>query len=94
MTLLLCVAAGANVYVNSSDDAKIRKAIELGARGGVNYKSGTVSPTCTYVRLGVISNLCDYYTPLTLLSSNSLTSTIQTIGSPNFKTLLMANPLT
>ncbi|KAF9924882.1 hypothetical protein BGZ67_009027 [Mortierella alpina] len=39
MTLLFCVAAGANVYVNSSDDAKIRKAIELGARGGVNYKS-------------------------------------------------------
>ncbi|KAF9900193.1 hypothetical protein EC991_007795 [Linnemannia zychae] len=39
MTLLFCVAAGANVYVNSSDDAKILKAVELGARGGVNYKS-------------------------------------------------------
>ncbi|KAG0285432.1 hypothetical protein BGZ97_007793 [Linnemannia gamsii] len=39
MTLLFCVAAGANVYVNSSDDAKILKAIELGARGGVNYKT-------------------------------------------------------
>ncbi|KAG0271331.1 hypothetical protein BGZ96_005850, partial [Linnemannia gamsii] len=39
MALLFCVAAGANVYVNSSDDAKILKAIELGARGGVNYKS-------------------------------------------------------
>ncbi|KFH61863.1 alcohol dehydrogenase [Podila verticillata NRRL 6337] len=33
MALLFCVAAGANVYVNSSDNAKIRKAIELGAQG-------------------------------------------------------------
>ncbi|KAF9922936.1 hypothetical protein FBU30_006913 [Linnemannia zychae] len=39
MALLFCVAAGANVYVNSSDDAKILKAIELGAKGGVNYKA-------------------------------------------------------
>ncbi|KAF8920972.1 hypothetical protein BGZ52_011644 [Haplosporangium bisporale] len=39
MALLFCVAAGANVYVNSSDDAKILKAIELGAQGGVNYKA-------------------------------------------------------
>ncbi|KAK3820963.1 MAG: alcohol dehydrogenase [Linnemannia gamsii] len=39
LALLFCVAAGANVYVNSSDDAKILKAIELGARGGVNYKA-------------------------------------------------------
>ncbi|KAG0340050.1 hypothetical protein BG005_003314 [Podila minutissima] len=39
MALLFCVAVGANVYVNSSDDAKILKAIELGAQGGVNYKA-------------------------------------------------------
>lgn len=37
--LQLCVAAGANVYVTSSSDEKIQKAIEqFGARGGVNYK--------------------------------------------------------
>ncbi|KAG8864116.1 hypothetical protein FRB96_006990 [Tulasnella sp. 330] len=37
--LQLCVAAGANVYVTSSSDEKIQKAIrEFGAKGGVNYK--------------------------------------------------------
>lgn len=60
MALLFCVAAGANVYVNSSDDAKILKAIELGAQGGVNYKAGTVPPTCSYICLSFISNHCDY----------------------------------
>lgn len=29
---------GANAYVTSSDESKIKKAIELGAKGGVNYK--------------------------------------------------------
>ncbi|KAG0227227.1 NAD-P-binding protein [Mortierella sp. GBAus27b] len=38
MALAFCVAAGANVYVTSSDDGKIQKAIRLGAKGGVNYK--------------------------------------------------------
>ncbi|KAF9170889.1 hypothetical protein BGX21_010288 [Mortierella sp. AD011] len=38
MALAFCVAAGANVYVTSSDDNKIAKAIRLGAKGGVNYK--------------------------------------------------------
>lgn len=37
--LQLCVAIGANVWVTSSDETKISKAIELGAKGGVNYKS-------------------------------------------------------
>jgi len=31
-------ASGANVFVTSSDEAKIRKAVALGAKGGVNYK--------------------------------------------------------
>ncbi|KAF9429548.1 hypothetical protein BGZ94_010318 [Podila epigama] len=39
MALSLCVAAGANVYVTSSDDEKIAKAVRLGAKGGVNYKN-------------------------------------------------------
>ncbi|KAF9188064.1 hypothetical protein BGZ51_000858 [Haplosporangium sp. Z 767] len=38
MALAFCVAAGANVYVTSSDEGKILKAMRLGARGGVNYK--------------------------------------------------------
>ncbi|RUS14800.1 LOW QUALITY PROTEIN: chaperonin 10-like protein, partial [Endogone sp. FLAS-F59071] len=36
--LQFAVAAGANVYVTSSDESKIKRAIELGAKGGVNYK--------------------------------------------------------
>ena len=32
------IAAGANVYVTSGSEEKINKAIELGAKGGVNYK--------------------------------------------------------
>jgi len=33
------VAIGCNIYVNSGEEAKIDKAIRLGARGGVNYKT-------------------------------------------------------
>lgn len=36
--LLFAVARGADVYVTSSSEDKIRKSIELGAKGGVNYK--------------------------------------------------------
>lgn len=32
------VAIGAEVYVTSSDDSKIDKAIQMGAKGGANYK--------------------------------------------------------
>lgn len=38
MALEFARAAGANVYVTSSSAEKIQKAIELGAKGGVNYK--------------------------------------------------------
>jgi len=38
MLLQICIAKGASVYVTSSSDAKICKATELGAKGGVNYK--------------------------------------------------------
>ncbi len=34
----LAIAAGANVYVTSSSEEKINKAINLGAKGGANYK--------------------------------------------------------
>ncbi|MBB5172358.1 zinc-binding dehydrogenase [Texcoconibacillus texcoconensis] len=37
--LQMATAAGANVYVTSSDDAKIEKAKQLGAVDGVNYRT-------------------------------------------------------
>ncbi|EIW60533.1 NAD-P-binding protein [Trametes versicolor FP-101664 SS1] len=37
--LQLCVARGANVYVTSGGEDKIRKAVALGAKGGVSYKA-------------------------------------------------------
>ncbi|MEZ4903042.1 MAG: zinc-binding dehydrogenase [Spirosomataceae bacterium] len=36
--LQFAVAAGAEVWVTSGSDEKIEKAVELGAKGGVNYK--------------------------------------------------------
>lgn len=38
MALLFATAKGANVYVSSGSEEKLRKAKELGAKGGVNYK--------------------------------------------------------
>lgn len=38
MALRFAVARGADVYVTSSSEEKIKKAVELGAKGGVNYK--------------------------------------------------------
>ncbi|EER29146.1 hypothetical protein D8B26_000428 [Coccidioides posadasii str. Silveira] len=38
MALRFAVARGADVYVTSSSEEKLRQATELGARGGVNYK--------------------------------------------------------
>lgn len=37
-TLQFAVAIGASVYVTSSDESKIERAIQLGAKGGVNYR--------------------------------------------------------
>ncbi|OJA20394.1 hypothetical protein AZE42_05355, partial [Rhizopogon vesiculosus] len=39
LAMQLCLARGANVYVTSGSEEKIRKATSLGAKGGVNYKS-------------------------------------------------------
>lgn len=36
---LFSVAAGANTYITSSNNQKLEKAIELGAKGGFNYKT-------------------------------------------------------
>lgn len=38
MALLFATAAGANVYVSSGSEEKLKKAKALGATGGVNYK--------------------------------------------------------
>jgi len=43
--LNFAVASGAEVYVTSGNEDKISKAIELGARGGVNYKDSNWSAT-------------------------------------------------
>ncbi|MFZ9982699.1 MAG: zinc-binding dehydrogenase [Cyclobacteriaceae bacterium] len=37
-------AAGANVYVSSGSDAKIEKAIKMGARGAYNYRRDAIFP--------------------------------------------------
>lgn len=38
MILAYCVPLGINAYVTSSDEEKLKKAKELGAPGGVNYR--------------------------------------------------------
>jgi NADPH:quinone reductase-like Zn-dependent oxidoreductase len=38
LAMQICIAKGANVYVTSSSEDKIKKAMELGAKGGVNYR--------------------------------------------------------
>ncbi|KAF5334516.1 hypothetical protein D9611_013793 [Ephemerocybe angulata] len=38
LAMQFCLATGANVYVTSGKQEKIDKAIELGAKGGFNYK--------------------------------------------------------
>ncbi|KAG6810849.1 hypothetical protein H0H92_010064 [Tricholoma furcatifolium] len=38
IAMQICVAMGASVYVTSGSAEKIKKAIALGAKGGVNYK--------------------------------------------------------
>jgi NADPH:quinone reductase-like Zn-dependent oxidoreductase len=48
--LQLCVAQGANVYVTSSSEEKIRKAVALGAKAGVNYRNGK----CRYFNCSLI----------------------------------------
>ena len=42
VALQLCLAKGANVYVTSGSEEKIKKAVALGALGGVNYKNGMI----------------------------------------------------
>jgi NADPH:quinone reductase-like Zn-dependent oxidoreductase len=43
LAMQLCLALGARVYVTSGSDAKIARAIKLGASGGVNYTHSQLS---------------------------------------------------
>ena len=45
-------AAGANVYVSSGSDAKIEKALRMGAKGAYNYKTTTEFPDLWKTRGG------------------------------------------
>ncbi|RCH90686.1 hypothetical protein CU097_012186 [Rhizopus azygosporus] len=38
--LQFAAAIGTHVYVTSSPDEKIQKAIQLGVKGGINYRNG------------------------------------------------------
>jgi len=40
LAMQLCLALGARVYVTSGSDAKLARAVALGAAGGVNYTHG------------------------------------------------------
>lgn len=53
--LQFAVAIGAHVYVTSSNPEKIQKAIDLGAKGGVNYKDGIV-----FERNNIAASMCAY----------------------------------
>ena len=44
LAIQLSVAKGANVFVTSGSDEKIRKLLPLGVKGGVNYKDGEGIP--------------------------------------------------
>jgi NADPH:quinone reductase-like Zn-dependent oxidoreductase len=50
VALQLCLALGARVYVTSSSDDKLERAIALGATGGVNYMRSSVILLCVPVR--------------------------------------------
>jgi NADPH:quinone reductase-like Zn-dependent oxidoreductase len=41
--LRMCIALGAECYVTSSSPEKIQRAIQIGAKSGVNYKDGEYS---------------------------------------------------
>jgi NADPH:quinone reductase-like Zn-dependent oxidoreductase len=56
--LQFAVAAGAEVYVTSSSEEKIKKAIALGAAGGVNYRKGTCNKP--FIRYGHLTKVSHY----------------------------------
>lgn len=46
LAMQICIARGASVYVTSGSEDKIRKAVSLGAKGGVNYRAGMIFCSC------------------------------------------------
>lgn len=55
--LLFAVSIGANVFVTSGSDNKLDKALELGAKGGINYKNDNwdkeINSLCSGIDLAV-----------------------------------------
>ena len=74
VALQLAVAAGANVYVTSGSEEKIRRAVDLGAKGGVSYKKGTCAPP-PYRRSPLISVIA--YLSVSFMIWYHLRSTLQ-----------------
>ena len=48
IAMQICIAKGASVYVTSSTQEKIQKAIALGAKGGVSYKDSKIASFVDY----------------------------------------------
>ena len=72
------VKARASVYVTSSSDAKIQRAVELGAEKGVNYSSDK----------GVNHALKDWENHLLDLQPKGFDLVVDSAGGPNFTALL------
>lgn len=53
IAIQLCLAKGANVYVTSGSTEKIQESMNLGAKGGVNYKSGTFTTDLKFLFLNI-----------------------------------------
>lgn len=58
LALQLCIAKEANVYVTSGHEDKVRKAIQLGARGGANYKDSKA--TVVFAMSAKADNVCSF----------------------------------
>ena len=57
--LQLAKLVGARVFVTSSSDAKIERAITMGASGGVNYRKDRVSPAILQMSNGGVDMVID-----------------------------------
>ena len=53
IAIQLCLAKGANVYVTSGSTEKIQESMNLGAKGGVNYKSSTFTADLKFLFLSI-----------------------------------------
>jgi NADPH:quinone reductase-like Zn-dependent oxidoreductase len=90
LAMQLCLALGARVYVTSSSEEKLARAIALGAAGGVNYTHGQSAflPFPSLSLSHVVMNQHSFYAgdwPATLknvLRESLLDSVIDSAGGP------------